>query len=49
VQGFAAAVQGIEALIRGDIGVRSLQEHAADLRQLRADGDAARELKNRGE
>jgi carbamoyl-phosphate synthase large subunit len=49
VQGFAAAVQGIEALIRGDIGVRSLQEHAADLKQLRADGDAARELKNRGE
>ncbi|MEX2288864.1 MAG: carbamoyl-phosphate synthase large subunit [Mycobacteriales bacterium] len=27
VQGAAAAVQGIEALIRGDIGVRSLQEH----------------------
>jgi carbamoyl-phosphate synthase large subunit len=49
VQGFAAAVQGIEALIRGDIGVRSLQEHAADLKQLRADADAARELKNRGE
>jgi carbamoyl-phosphate synthase large subunit len=30
VQGMAAAVQGIEALRRGDIGVRSLQEvHAA--------------------
>ncbi len=29
VQGAAAAVQGIEALIRGDIGVRSLQEHHA--------------------
>jgi carbamoyl-phosphate synthase large subunit len=26
VQGAAAAVQGIEAGIRGDIGVRSLQE-----------------------
>ncbi|MBB6172510.1 carbamoyl-phosphate synthase large subunit [Nocardiopsis mwathae] len=32
VQGLAAAVQGIEALVRGDIGVRSLQEHAASLR-----------------
>jgi carbamoyl-phosphate synthase large subunit len=30
VQGLAAAVQGIEALVRGDIGVRSLQSfHAA--------------------
>ena len=29
VQGLAAAVQGIEALMRGDIGVGSLQEHAA--------------------
>ncbi len=29
VQGLAAAVQGIEALLRGDVGVRSLQEHAA--------------------
>ncbi|MYS79044.1 carbamoyl-phosphate synthase large subunit [Embleya scabrispora] len=28
VQGFAAAVQGIQSLIAGDIGVRSLQEHA---------------------
>ncbi|MDP9101244.1 MAG: carbamoyl-phosphate synthase large subunit [Actinomycetota bacterium] len=27
IQGAAACVQGIEALIRGDIGVRSLQEH----------------------
>jgi carbamoyl-phosphate synthase large subunit len=32
VQGAAAAVQGIEALIRGDIGVRSLQEHHAKIR-----------------
>ena len=31
IQGAAAAVQGIEALVRGDIGVRSLQEHHAVL------------------
>ncbi|NUP33902.1 MAG: carbamoyl-phosphate synthase large subunit, partial [Streptomycetaceae bacterium] len=31
VQGFAAAVQGIGALVEGDIGVRSLQEHAEHL------------------
>ncbi|UGQ13061.1 carbamoyl-phosphate synthase large subunit [Yinghuangia sp. ASG 101] len=31
VQGFAAAVQGIAALVSGDIGVRSLQEHAEHL------------------
>ena len=31
VQGLAAAVQGIESLLRGDIGVGSLQEHAARL------------------
>ncbi len=36
VQGLGAAVQGIEALISGDIGVRSLQEHAAELSALRA-------------
>ena len=36
VQGLAAAVQGIEALIRGEIGVRSLQEHAADIDALRS-------------
>jgi carbamoyl-phosphate synthase large subunit len=30
--GLAAAVQGIEAIIRGEVGVRSLQEHAALLR-----------------
>jgi carbamoyl-phosphate synthase large subunit len=33
VQGAAAAVQGIEALVRGDIGVRSLQEHHEVLRR----------------
>ncbi|MPQ99147.1 carbamoyl-phosphate synthase large subunit [Modestobacter sp. I12A-02628] len=32
VQGMAAAVQGVEALRRGDIGVRSLQQLHADLR-----------------
>ncbi|KAF4409141.1 carbamoyl-phosphate synthase large subunit [Streptomyces lycii] len=31
VQALAAAVQGIEALTRGDVGVRSLQEHAEHL------------------
>ncbi len=33
VQGLGAAVQGIEALIRGDIGVRSLQDWARGLRK----------------
>jgi len=32
VAGLAAAVQGIEAIVRGDVGVRSLQEHAERLR-----------------
>jgi carbamoyl-phosphate synthase large subunit len=32
VQGLAAAVQGIEAITRGEVGVRSLQEHAIRLR-----------------
>ena len=36
VQGLAAAVQGIEAITRGEVGVRSLQEHAARMR-----GDSA--------
>ena len=36
VQGLAATVQGIEALIKGETGVRSLQEWAADLTALRA-------------
>jgi carbamoyl-phosphate synthase large subunit len=31
--GLAAAVQGIEAIIRGEVGVRSLQEHAVHLRR----------------
>ena len=32
VAGLAAAVQGIEAIIRGEVGVRSLQEHADRIR-----------------
>ena len=32
VQGMTACVQGMEALIRGEIGVRSLQELHAQLR-----------------
>jgi carbamoyl-phosphate synthase large subunit len=39
VQGLAATVQGIESLIAGEIGVRSLQEHGADLAGLRAAQD----------
>ena len=37
VQGLGAAVQGIEAMIRGEVGVRSLQEHAADLQKARGE------------
>jgi carbamoyl-phosphate synthase large subunit len=33
VQGMTACVQGVEALIRGDLGVRSLQELHAQLRE----------------
>jgi carbamoyl-phosphate synthase large subunit len=36
IQGLAATVQGIEALISGEIGVRSLQEYAEHLTSLRA-------------
>jgi carbamoyl-phosphate synthase large subunit len=35
--GLAAAVQGIEAINSGEVGVRSLQEHAARLRDAPAD------------
>jgi carbamoyl-phosphate synthase large subunit len=35
VQGLAAAVQGIEAITRDEVGVRSLQEHAARVRSSR--------------
>ncbi|MDQ1630591.1 MAG: carbamoyl-phosphate synthase large subunit, partial [Frankiaceae bacterium] len=37
VQGASAAVQGIEAVIRGDVGVKSLQEWNRELAQLRED------------
>jgi carbamoyl-phosphate synthase large subunit len=46
VQGLAACVQGIEALVRGDVGVRSLQSYAASLsgaRQANRDNDRERE------
>ncbi len=36
--GLAAAVQGIEAINSGEVGVRSLQEHAASLRSRPAPG-----------
>ncbi len=35
VQGLAAAVQGIEAMTAGEVGVRSLQEYGRDLRAWR--------------
>ncbi|GGO42078.1 carbamoyl-phosphate synthase large chain [Streptomyces daqingensis] len=38
VQALAAAVQGIEALTRGEVGVRSLQEHADRLTAARSSG-----------
>jgi carbamoyl-phosphate synthase large subunit len=38
IQGAAACVQGIEALVRGDIGVRSLQEYHAVLTAAREEG-----------
>jgi carbamoyl-phosphate synthase large subunit len=38
IAGLAAAVQGIEAITRGEVGVRSLQDHA---RALRGDGAGA--------
>ncbi|GGO82297.1 carbamoyl-phosphate synthase large subunit [Wenjunlia tyrosinilytica] len=37
VQALAAAVQGIDALTRGEVGVRSLQEHAEHLNAARED------------
>ncbi|GLZ10528.1 carbamoyl-phosphate synthase large chain [Actinomadura sp. NBRC 104425] len=40
VQGLAAAVQGIEAIVGGQIGVRSLQEHAERLRGAHGAGPA---------
>jgi carbamoyl-phosphate synthase large subunit len=40
VQALAAAVQGIDALVRGEVGVSSLQEHAALLVAAREGGRA---------
>ena len=40
VQGLSAAVQGIDALVSTDLGVRSLQEYGAALNQLRAAQEA---------
>jgi carbamoyl-phosphate synthase large subunit len=37
--GLAAAVHGIEAIIRGEVGVRSLQEYAAQIRGTAPPGD----------
>jgi carbamoyl-phosphate synthase large subunit len=37
IQAAAACVQGIEALVRGDIGVRSLQDHHRHLSAARED------------
>ncbi|MEI6374597.1 MAG: carbamoyl-phosphate synthase large subunit [Actinomycetes bacterium] len=41
IQGLGAAVQGIEALIAGEVTVRTLQEHAADIEVLRSEELAA--------
>ncbi len=41
IQGLGAAVQGIEALIAGEVTVRTLQEHAADIEVLRSEEIAA--------
>jgi carbamoyl-phosphate synthase large subunit len=41
VQGLAAAVHGIEAIIRGEVSVRSLQQHARVLREVLANGPAS--------
>jgi carbamoyl-phosphate synthase large subunit len=35
--GLAAVVQGIEAIMRNEVGVRSLQQHAERIRRDRAD------------
>ena len=36
VQGLSAAVQGIDALVAGEPGVRSLQEHAGEMERMRS-------------
>jgi carbamoyl-phosphate synthase large subunit len=47
VQAAAAAVQGIEELVRGEVGVRSLQDLHADLASWRGSGDMG-SLRERG-
>ena len=47
VQGLGAAVQGIEAIQRGEVGVRSLQEYAARLRALPIRGTTPRPPRER--
>jgi carbamoyl-phosphate synthase large subunit len=37
--GLAAIVQGIEAIMRNEVGVRSLQQHAATIRGVRGSDD----------
>jgi carbamoyl-phosphate synthase large subunit len=49
VQGLAACVQGIEAMLAGEISVRSLQEHAAILQADRAGGPAGTQPAAAGE
>ena len=46
VQGAAACVQGIEALVAGNVGVRSLQNHHLDLEAARGRQRAAAAVKN---
>ena len=46
--GLAAAVHGIEAIIRGEVGVRSLQEHAAQIRGTAPPGDTLMPVQIRG-
>jgi carbamoyl-phosphate synthase large subunit len=41
IQGLAACVQGIEALVRGDIGVTPLQEYHAILHRARSQDEHA--------
>ena len=47
VQGLWAAVQGIEAIDRDEVGVRSLQEHAARLRGAPESASAERRVAER--
>lgn len=42
VQGLSAGVQGIEALLHGELTVRSLQEHGASMRNAQSGDRTAR-------